>query len=64
MPVRRHPFLGAFGGILVGLGIGLLFVMFEFTPADAWTIIASIAFFGIMGFVYALLMPPPSVPRS
>ena len=64
MTVRRHPFLGALGGALVGLGIGLLFVMFEFTPADAWTIVATTVFFAIIGIAYTLVLPAPSVPRS
>ena len=64
MMVRRHPVLGAFGGALVGLGIALLFVMFEATPLESWTILGPIGFFAIIGLIYALVLPPPSVPRA
>lgn len=64
MIVRRHPVLGALGGALVGLGLGLLFVMFEITPLDAWTILAPILFFALVGVIYALVLPPPRVPPS
>jgi len=64
MTVRRHPVLGAVGGALVGLGIGLLFVMFEVAPLDAWTIVASIVFFALIGLIYTLVLRPPAVNRS
>lgn len=57
----RHPVLGAIGGALVGFGIALLFVMFEFTPLESWTILAPIGFFALIGVIYALVLPPPAV---
>ena len=63
MIVRRHPFLGALGGALVGLGLGLLFVMFEVTPLDAWTIVGPIVFVALVGLAYALVLPPPTIRR-
>jgi hypothetical protein len=60
--VVRHPLLGAFGGALVGLGVALLFVMFEFTPLDTLTLVGTIGFFALIGIIYALVLPPPRLP--
>lgn len=62
MMVRRHPVLGAVGGALVGLGLALLFVMFEVTPLDAWTLVGPIVFVALLGLIYALVLPPPRTP--
>lgn len=64
MTVRRHPFLGALGGALIGLGVALLLIMFEVIPLDSWTLVASIGFFALVGVILALVLPPPTVPRS
>jgi hypothetical protein len=57
----RHPVLGAVGGALVGFGIALLFVMFEVTLLDAWTLVVPIVFFAMIGVIYALVLPPPRI---
>jgi hypothetical protein len=57
----RHPVLGAIGGALVGFGLALLFVMFEVTLLDAWTLVAPIVFFAIIGVIYALVLPSPRI---
>ncbi|MGH2380090.1 MAG: hypothetical protein ACRDG7_02585 [Candidatus Limnocylindria bacterium] len=61
--IVRHPVLGAVGGALVGLGLALLFVMFEVTLLDSWTLVAPIAFFAMIGIIYALVLPPPTIRR-
>jgi hypothetical protein len=61
--IVRHPVLGAVGGALVGLGLALLFVMFEITLLDSWTLVAPIVFFAMIGIIYALVIPPPSIRR-
>lgn len=62
MPVRRHPVLGVLGGALVGLGVGLLFVMFGVAPLGPAWLLAVVVFFAIIGLIYALVMPAPSPP--
>lgn len=64
MTVRRHPVLGALGGALIGLGLGLLFVMFEVMPLDSWTLVAPVVFFALIGLIYALVLPSPAIRRS
>jgi hypothetical protein len=61
--VVRHPVLGAIGGALVGLGLALLFVMFEVTLLDSWTLVAPIVFFAMIGVIWALVLPPPTIRR-
>lgn len=59
--IVRHPVLGAVGGALVGLGLALLFVMFEVALLDAWTLVIPIVFFAILGVIYALVLPAPRI---
>lgn len=61
--VVRHPVLGAVGGALIGLGLALLFVMFQVTLLDSWTLVAPVVFFAIIGVIYALVLPPPTIRR-
>ena len=58
MIVRRHPFLGIFGGVLVGFGIALLMVNFSAAPVGDLTVLVVVLFFAVLGLLYALLVPP------
>ena len=60
MVVRRHPVLGILGGALIGLGVGLLFVMFGVVPLGPATLVAIVLFFAGIGLIYALVLPPPA----
>ncbi|MCC6618060.1 MAG: hypothetical protein IT341_03360 [Chloroflexi bacterium] len=54
----RHPIRGLFGGLVLGLGAGMLAVFLGAAVLGTWTVLGLILVFGLIGLLYALVMPP------
>lgn len=61
----RHPVRGLLGGLILGLGVALLLVFLGIAVLGTWTVIGFVVGFGLIGLVFALVMPPkrPEPPR-
>ncbi|MEP7081997.1 MAG: hypothetical protein ABI841_03360 [Chloroflexota bacterium] len=60
--IRRHPLRGLLGGVLIGIGLSLLLVIYGAAPLGGWTVIALILLFGVIGVAAAWLLPARSRP--
>ena len=60
--IRRHPLRGLLGGLLIGIGLSILLVIYGAAPLGAWTVIALILLFAVIGVAAAWLLPARSRP--
>ena len=60
--IRRHPIRGLLGGVLVGLGLAILLVIYGAAPLGSWTVIALVLLFAVVGTAAAWLLPARSRP--
>lgn len=54
----RHPVRGLLGGLILGLGVALLLVFLGIAVLGTWTVIGFVVGFGLIGLVFALVVPP------
>lgn len=60
--IRRHPIRGLLGGLLIGIGLSILLVIYGAAPLGAWTVIAVVLLFAVIGVAAAWLLPARSRP--
>lgn len=60
--IRRHPIRGLLGGVLIGLGLAILLVIYGAAPLGRWTVIALILLFAVIGTAAAWVLPARSRP--
>jgi predicted lipid-binding transport protein (Tim44 family) len=60
--IRRHPLRGLLGGLLIGLGLAILLVIYGAAPLGSWTVIALILLFAVIGTAAAWVLPARSRP--
>lgn len=60
--MRRHPIRGFFGGLLIGLGLSILLVIYSVAPLGSWTVLVVLLLFGALGVAAAWVLPPRSRP--
>ena len=60
--IRRHPIRGLLGGVLIGIGLAILLVIYGAAPLGSWTVIALILLFAVIGVAAAWLLPARSRP--
>ena len=60
--IRRHPIRGLIGGLLIGLGLSILLVIYGAAPLGSWTVIVLILLFAVIGTAAAWLLPARSRP--
>jgi membrane protein YdbS with pleckstrin-like domain len=58
--IRRHPLRGLLGGLLIGIGLSILLVIYGAAPLGAWTVIALVVLFMVIGVAAAWLLPARS----
>ncbi len=61
--IRRHPIRGLIGGLLIGLGLSILLVIYGAAPLGSWTVIVIILLFAVIGTAAAWLLPARSSRR-
>ena len=68
MKVRRHPVLGFFAGLFLGIGVALLLIVFGIVPLSVTWLAGLAVGFSVLGVVGAYAVPargrPVSVPTS
>jgi multisubunit Na+/H+ antiporter MnhB subunit len=66
--VRRHPVLGFFAGLFLGIGIALLLIVFGIIPLSVTWLAGLTVGFAVLGLVGAYAVPahgrPVSVPTT
>jgi hypothetical protein len=60
--IRRHPIRGLLGGVLIGLGLSILLVIYGAAPLGRWTVIVLVLLFAVIGTAAAWLLPARSRP--
>jgi hypothetical protein len=60
--IRRHPIRGLIGGLLIGLGLSILLVIYGAAPLGSWTVIVIVLLFAVIGTAAAWLLPARSRP--
>lgn len=55
--IRRHPIRGFFGGLLIGLGLSILLVIYGVAPLGQATVLVMLLVFGALGVAAAWLLP-------
>lgn len=64
MKVRRHPVLGLFAGLFLGLGVALLLIVFGIVPLSATWLAGLTVGFGVLGVAGAYAVPSRGRPVS
>jgi hypothetical protein len=54
---RRHPFLGLFAGLLLGLGIAVMLVIYGVVPISILVLVGLLVGGAALGLVLAYLAP-------
>jgi hypothetical protein len=58
MTRKRHPVRGFFAGLLVGLGVSILVLIYgKLTTTDAWPLLAITGGFAVIGVLVGLFGP-------
>lgn len=60
--IRRHPIRGLLGGLLVGIGLSLLLVIYGTAPLGAATVLVVVLLFAAIGTAAAWFLPTRSRP--
>lgn len=60
--IRRHPIRGFLGGLLVGIGLSLLLVIYGTAPLGAATVLVVVLLFAVIGTGAAWFLPTRSRP--
>ena len=60
--IRRHPIRGLLGGVLIGLGLAILLVIYGAAPLGSWTVIVLVLLFAAIGTAAAWVLPARSRP--
>ncbi len=55
--IRRHPIRGFFGGLLIGLGLSVLLVIYGVAPLGQATVLVVLLLFAALGVAAAWLLP-------
>ena len=64
MSKRRHPFRGAFFGLLFGLGLGLMTIIYGITVLGGWTPWAAVVAGVVIGLAMAYFVPSRKAMRD
>lgn len=56
--IRRHPIRGFFGGLLIGLGLSILLVIYGVAPLGQATVLVVLLVFAALGVAAAWFLPP------
>lgn len=64
MTLRRHPIRGFLGGLFIGLGLGILVVIYGAAPLGAATIVVLPLLFAAVGLAAAWVLPARRVPAT
>lgn len=59
--MRRHPIRGFFGGLLIGLGVSILLVIYGLAPLGQATVLVVLLLFAALGAAVAWFLPPRRV---
>lgn len=57
MILRRHPIIGFFGGLLIGLGVAILLVIYGTAPLGEATVLVLVLLFAAVGAAAAWVLP-------
>jgi multisubunit Na+/H+ antiporter MnhB subunit len=57
MKVRRHPILGFFAGLFLGIGIALMLFVFGIVPMSAMWLGIVVGGFAVLGIAAAYAVP-------
>lgn len=59
--IRRHPFRGLVGGLLLGIGLALVLMQLSIAPLGQVTVLTVIALCTVLGLVASWALParPP-----
>ena len=59
--IRRHPFRGLFGGLLLGIGLALVLMQLSIAPIGQVTVLTVVALCTALGAIAAYALParPP-----
>lgn len=60
--IRRHPIRGLLGGLLVGLGLSILLVIYGTAPMGPATVLVVVLLFAAIGAAAAWFLPVRSRP--
>jgi len=60
--IRRHPIRGLLGGLLVGLGLSILLVIYGTAPLGPATVLVVVLLFAAIGAAAAWFLPVRSRP--
>ncbi len=59
--IRRHPIRGFFAGLLIGLGISILLVIYGLAPLGQATVLVVLLLCAVLGVAVAWFLPPRRV---
>lgn len=60
--IRRHPFRGFLGGLMIGLGLAILLVIYGAAPLGSATVVILVLGFAAIGTAAAWFLPRRSRP--
>jgi hypothetical protein len=55
--IRRHPFRGLLGGLLLGIGLALVLMMLSVAPLGQVTVVTVIGLCMVLGVIAAYALP-------
>jgi hypothetical protein len=55
--IRRHPFRGFFGGLLLGIGLALVLMQLSVAPLGQVTVLTVIALCTVLGLIAVWALP-------
>ena len=55
--IRRHPFRGLFGGLLLGIGLALVLMQLSVAPLGQVTVLTVIALCTVLGLIAVWALP-------